>query len=1858
MVAMAFILPSAAIASPKLKPYSGNEPVLGDPFQGRDAVDITPEQMKDAQDQVKIAGVWQDGNLVKQAPGETDAQLWFGLCDEGGPEYKISHGATIPTETAYKPWYWVTVDEPGVVIEPELEIYKHDRGGGVLIYETSFEDNARNYLEWEQIDGDCSVVGGYYDGWSWSDARATDGDHSFKCTMYDEYKNMQEDYLAMKCCKALDVSDQHDVNVTFDVWVAGEYAQWYVDTWGSSIYTPLDYLDFGFRDCGAGGIMYYISTAASANMKFCNSSGYFLPGTFIFFDTSIPLYNTDGVNTYGYPNPMDYTPFVKKIDGKPGWWHVWAEFPISAMPASMAENFGIWFKWTSDKERVFEGAYVDNIKIYSVEPFEEKVYQGHSQNWLVPEESFWFEFPLCFDSCDGIECGGEYKAVVKIKNDEGGYDIMEEIIFQIKDIVDCELRNLVITDDFTGDVIPDGGAVQYTTDVHLTYTYHNNGNVPTTDIPVKATAYKYETETLAEYDMETGFSYYYFIGDFGQVYLSSDQAWSGTRSMAFNNPDTLHYGTYSDGIGMLFGDPVDMEGVVEAYWDHYYLGKLGFGDEFYTMISSEVGRYAYYWDLLIGSESKIDPWVGPMQPQGFYAQIDLIPIWETLESLGETLDANGNPTYNLLIGYMLANNGDDDFYYNGEFDWSGVYVDDVKVTATVRGDAVWSDTMIIPGPCDPCETCTQQFVWEDVPYSCYEIVIETLCEGVTCQTVTNNELSQSICVLENLEQMGKATGVDYTECTPETWCISDVVGNDCGNDGQGDQYALATNCDFYGYPLGVNDWIALGEDGCGIDLSHLNFEGGGGGEEMELTFDGDFEDMAGDGELTVYAYTSGWGAVATFTDDVDPDGFNNYFASNPAITIPAGATQIAFHYSDDCGWAWGASIDNVNIGGTTYDFDSGSQGWTVVDGDGNLANWELSSTVPYYLDTGGASGQWFLIDDDGAGSGAGCSDDNWLVSPTLASKGGKATKFACDMETWSGGVPVGDPDGFAYNTGWIDSLYGFAHSGVSWAYSWTYGDVLGTPAIDLECNPVLSFWYMAESSFNPMDLEVYANGVLVFAHYGYTHTSYIQAIVPLTAFENTPVVLEFVGLTSDFYGQCLEDIIVEDETCEGPVEGDKIYVNMTYQVDTYTDANVIVEYCPIDLGDPINYTLVGLDSYGDGWDSDLDGIMDAHMEVFVNGVEIISDFTVTGAYNDAIFSADPGSEILVCYHGVDWVDSAGETPWEVEHEYYLLGPGGEELLHDGEDYTEPMDTCYTIGACTDCPSEECPCPDGVSDWCELGVITGNAPGVCQTFNGVIAPPPGTDYLCFRIRFDSTAWDGLSAGDLPGIGFHLHEISISGIVFDPITGEISDFCDDFEDGKIANPTHCGQIEDALNADCGDSDFEWTVGCPTYGEHWEQVGPHKFCTMYENVCNCGGGLTLVGIDSYGDGWDAQYNYVEDCFIDVYVNGNLVVDDFTVTGAEATVSFPANEGDTIDVDYFTTYSYEYYEEEHEWHLYCGPTELASSGVGYVAPFHGVTSVTVPSSGPGAIGPAFPAEPIDEALVWDTEIEDAYSAWFFGTWNYSIPADAELSLELSADGGDNWFIISRVIGPDNSYGPETIPGTPFDLTPWAGSSILIRVHIVSEGTGDGFVCVNNFYIMGKQDRTPPTASISLSGNMVGPGQYAGPVTVTITATDDQGLGEIHYILDGTESVVAGDSTTFTVSENGDHTIEFWAVDFTGNEGAHATVTFNIDKTPPTVEIVAPEPGLYLFGNKLLDMSKPFIIGAFTIEATADDNQGVAFVEFFLNGESLGADIEAPYTMYCAQKNMGDATIEVVAEDGVGSSASADLDITYYKFL
>ena len=243
LIALMFLIPTGAVLADNSNKADITKPeYMGEKLTSFGPIDIIDRQTHAVIDQATTTDIL--GFYLETCVGDT--------------LYEVPADAVIPFESCYEPMFKLETLEGPSVYEPEIEIYKMNADQDLCIYQTSFEDNARNYMEWGQIDKDCTAPGGYYDGWAWSDARACGSDHSFKCTMYDEYKNMQDDVLYMKdlidltadefeLCDGTvaEVDTVGKVTVAFDIYVDGEVNE---NTWTYSNPSPLDYLQFGIYD--------------------------------------------------------------------------------------------------------------------------------------------------------------------------------------------------------------------------------------------------------------------------------------------------------------------------------------------------------------------------------------------------------------------------------------------------------------------------------------------------------------------------------------------------------------------------------------------------------------------------------------------------------------------------------------------------------------------------------------------------------------------------------------------------------------------------------------------------------------------------------------------------------------------------------------------------------------------------------------------------------------------------------------------------------------------------------------------------------------------------------------------------------------------------------------------------------------------------------------------------------------------------------------------------------------------------------------------------------------------------------------------------------------------------------------------------------------------------------------------------------------------------------------------------------------------------------------------------------------------------------------------------------------------------
>ncbi|MFH1128922.1 MAG: hypothetical protein V1699_05900 [Candidatus Omnitrophota bacterium] len=110
--------------------------------------------------------------------------------------------------------------------------------------------------------------------------------------------------------------------------------------------------------------------------------------------------------------------------------------------------------------------------------------------------------------------------------------------------------------------------------------------------------------------------------------------------------------------------------------------------------------------------------------------------------------------------------------------------------------------------------------------------------------------------------------------------------------------------------------------------------------------------------------------------------------------------------------------------------------------------------------------------------------------------------------------------------------------------------------------------------------------------------------------------------------------------------------------------------------------------------------------------------------------------------------------------------------------------------------------------------------------------------------------------------------------------------------------------------------------------------------------------------------------------------------------------------------------------------------------------------------------------------------------------------------------------------------------------------------------------------DNVPPATQATTSPLPNQAGWNNSDVTVTLTATDNQGgsgVREIHYKLTGAiteEKIISGNSLDIPIYTEGTTTLTCYAIDNAGNTETAKTITLKLDKTPPAITSQAsPQP-------------------------------------------------------------------------------------------
>ncbi|MBI4368892.1 MAG: PQQ-binding-like beta-propeller repeat protein [Elusimicrobia bacterium] len=153
--------------------------------------------------------------------------------------------------------------------------------------------------------------------------------------------------------------------------------------------------------------------------------------------------------------------------------------------------------------------------------------------------------------------------------------------------------------------------------------------------------------------------------------------------------------------------------------------------------------------------------------------------------------------------------------------------------------------------------------------------------------------------------------------------------------------------------------------------------------------------------------------------------------------------------------------------------------------------------------------------------------------------------------------------------------------------------------------------------------------------------------------------------------------------------------------------------------------------------------------------------------------------------------------------------------------------------------------------------------------------------------------------------------------------------------------------------------------------------------------------------------------------------------------------------------------------------------------------------------------------------------------------------------------------------------------------------------------------------DTAPLTTALIQGAELVGE-YYGGPIQVILAAKDSlSGVNLTHYRIDynaessSSNAVVPDDSlgfgswktyqATLTISNSGDHTLEFYSMDAVGNTEASHKVEFKIDAEAPTAAISQP-------------LSQAALQSLASINGTAaDEASGLAQIEISLKSLTLG---------------------------------------------
>lgn len=240
---------------------------------------------------------------------------------------------------------------------------------------------------------------------------------------------------------------------------------------------------------------------------------------------------------------------------------------------------------------------------------------------------------------------------------------------------------------------------------------------------------------------------------------------------------------------------------------------------------------------------------------------------------------------------------------------------------------------------------------------------------------------------------------------------------------------------------------------------------------------------------------------------------------------------------------------------------------------------------------------------------------------------------------------------------------------------------------------------------------------------------------------------------------------------------------------------------------------------------------------------------------------------------------------------------------------------------------------------------------------------------------------------------------------------------------------------------------------------------------------------------------------------------------------------------------------------------------------------------------------------------------------WNNT---DVIVSFEATAAAG-----IASVTPPvtlSTEGAGQSVTGTVADLAGRSASTTVSGINI---------------------DKTLPTTSPSIAGEVSAAGWYHTAVTATLIASDNlAGVRATYYALDGGAAQTY--SGPIVVSGDGMHSLSYWSVDRADNEESNHSETIRIDSIAPMLTIATPTSGLRTNNN-------------FAVSGNvADLGSGIASAVTSLDSgllNSLPLDASGNYSFLTTLKldgnDDGQHTLHIRATDNADNSSTSDLAFT-----